>query len=101
MLITIINEVMIFIRYKALDRMDADRKLLLFQHLGFVHCPIRSVTIIVIIDVIIIIIVIVLIIIIIVIVLIIIMITGSTAPPFPPARTPLLSESFQEELQQV
>ena len=28
-------------RYKALDRMDADRKLLLFQHLGFVHCPIR------------------------------------------------------------
>eukprot|EP00092_Neocalanus_flemingeri_P007705 GFUD01008321.1.p1 GENE.GFUD01008321.1~~GFUD01008321.1.p1 ORF type:complete len:1765 (+),score=291.33 GFUD01008321.1:752-6046(+) len=29
-------------RYKALDRMDADRKLLLFQHLGFVHCPIRE-----------------------------------------------------------
>ncbi|QQP41781.1 Uncharacterized protein FKW44_016254, partial [Caligus rogercresseyi] len=24
--------------YKALDRMDADRKLLLYQHLGF-HCP--------------------------------------------------------------
>ena len=36
----------IFIRYKALDRMDADRKLLLFQHLGFVHCPIRWVTVI-------------------------------------------------------
>ena len=31
----------IYSRYKALDRMDADRKLLLFQHLGFVHCPIR------------------------------------------------------------
>ncbi|XP_071750033.1 rho GTPase-activating protein 190 isoform X5 [Lepeophtheirus salmonis] len=29
-------------RYKALDRMDADRKLLLYQHLGFVHCPIRE-----------------------------------------------------------
>ena len=29
-------------RFKALDRMDADRKLLLFQHLGFVHCPIRE-----------------------------------------------------------
>ena len=40
-------------------------------------------------------------IIIIVIVLIIIMITGSTAPPFPPARTPLLSELFREELPQV
>ena len=29
-------------RWKALDRLDADRKLLLFQHLGFVHCPIRE-----------------------------------------------------------
>ena len=29
-------------RYKALDRLDADRKLMLFQHLGFVHCPIRE-----------------------------------------------------------
>ena len=37
----------IFIRYKALDRMDADRKLLLFQHLGFVHCPIRWVIVII------------------------------------------------------
>jgi hypothetical protein len=25
-----------------LDRLDADRKLMLFQHLGFVHCPIRE-----------------------------------------------------------
>ncbi|XP_048511915.1 rho GTPase-activating protein 190 isoform X2 [Athalia rosae] len=29
-------------RYKALDRLDQDRKLMLFQHLGFVHCPIRE-----------------------------------------------------------
>ena len=29
-------------RYKALDRIDQDRKLMLFQHLGFVHCPIRE-----------------------------------------------------------
>lgn len=29
-------------RWKALDRLDADRKLLLFQHLGFVHCPMRE-----------------------------------------------------------
>ena len=29
-------------RYKALDRLDADRKLLLFQHLGFITCPIRE-----------------------------------------------------------
>ena len=29
-------------RFKALDRLDADRKLMLFQHLGFVHCPIRE-----------------------------------------------------------
>ncbi|XP_055390265.1 rho GTPase-activating protein 190 isoform X3 [Condylostylus longicornis] len=30
------------IRYKMLDRLDQDRKLMLFQHLGFVHCPIRE-----------------------------------------------------------
>ncbi|XP_012277348.1 rho GTPase-activating protein 190 isoform X12 [Orussus abietinus] len=29
-------------RYKALDRLDQDRKLMLFQHLGFVHCPRRE-----------------------------------------------------------
>ncbi|KAJ0171085.1 hypothetical protein K1T71_013284 [Dendrolimus kikuchii] len=29
-------------RYKMLDRMEQDRKLLLFQHLGFVHCPMRE-----------------------------------------------------------
>ncbi|XP_076636409.1 rho GTPase-activating protein 190 isoform X1 [Colletes latitarsis] len=29
-------------RYKALDRLDQDRKLMLFQHLGFVHRPIRE-----------------------------------------------------------
>ncbi len=29
-------------RWKALDRLEADRKLLLFQHLGFVHCPLRE-----------------------------------------------------------
>lgn len=29
-------------RYKALDRLDEDRKLMLFQHLGFVHGPIRE-----------------------------------------------------------
>ncbi|XP_017768448.1 PREDICTED: rho GTPase-activating protein 190 isoform X5 [Nicrophorus vespilloides] len=29
-------------RYKMLDRLDQDRKLMLFQHLGFVHCPIRE-----------------------------------------------------------
>jgi hypothetical protein len=29
-------------RYKLLDRLDSDRKLILFQHLGFVHCPIRE-----------------------------------------------------------
>lgn len=28
--------------YKMLDRLDQDRKLMLFQHLGFVHCPIRE-----------------------------------------------------------
>lgn len=32
----------IFFRYKLLDRLDQDRKLILFQHLGFVHCPIRE-----------------------------------------------------------
>jgi hypothetical protein len=32
----------LFCRYKALDRIDQDRKLMLFQHLGFVHCPIRE-----------------------------------------------------------
>lgn len=31
-----------FYRYKALDRLDQDRKLMLFQHLGFVHSPIRE-----------------------------------------------------------
>lgn len=30
------------LRYKLLDRLDQDRKLMLFQHLGFVHCPIRE-----------------------------------------------------------
>ncbi|GAB6029022.1 hypothetical protein CHUAL_004810 [Chamberlinius hualienensis] len=29
-------------RYKALDRLEQDRQLILFQHLGFVHCPIRE-----------------------------------------------------------
>lgn len=29
-------------RYKMLDRLDQDRRLMLFQHLGFVHCPIRE-----------------------------------------------------------
>ncbi|XP_044740901.1 rho GTPase-activating protein 190 isoform X2 [Chrysoperla carnea] len=29
-------------RYKLLDRLDQDRKLMLFQHLGFVHCPIKE-----------------------------------------------------------
>lgn len=29
-------------RYKLLDRLDQDRKVMLFQHLGFVHCPIRE-----------------------------------------------------------
>ncbi|XP_011307003.1 rho GTPase-activating protein 190 isoform X6 [Fopius arisanus] len=29
-------------RYKTLDRLDQDRKLMLFQHLGFVHLPIRE-----------------------------------------------------------
>ena len=26
-------------RYKALDRLENERTLLLLQHLGFVHCP--------------------------------------------------------------
>lgn len=30
------------VRYKLLDRLDQDRKVMLFQHLGFVHCPIRE-----------------------------------------------------------
>ncbi|XP_041984268.1 rho GTPase-activating protein 190 isoform X2 [Aricia agestis] len=30
------------LRYKMLDRMEQDRKLMLFQHLGFVHCPMRE-----------------------------------------------------------
>lgn len=30
------------LRFKMLDRLDQDRKLMLFQHLGFVHCPIRE-----------------------------------------------------------
>lgn len=25
-----------------LDRLDQDRKVMLFQHLGFIHCPIRE-----------------------------------------------------------
>lgn len=38
-----INRGLLFLnRYKALDRLDQDRKLMLFQHLGFVHCPIRE-----------------------------------------------------------
>ena len=31
-----------FSRFKALDRLDADRKLLLFQHLGFITSPMRE-----------------------------------------------------------
>lgn len=30
------------LRYKLLDRLDQDRKLMLYQHLGFVHSPIRE-----------------------------------------------------------
>ncbi|XP_053678662.1 rho GTPase-activating protein 190 [Anopheles nili] len=30
------------LRYKLLDRLDQDRKVILFQHLGFVHCPIKE-----------------------------------------------------------
>lgn len=29
-------------RYKALDRLDNERRLLLLQYLGFVHCPVRE-----------------------------------------------------------
>lgn len=29
-------------RYKALDRLDQERRLMLLQHLGFVHCPQRE-----------------------------------------------------------
>ncbi|XP_037941714.1 rho GTPase-activating protein 190 [Teleopsis dalmanni] len=29
-------------RYKILDRLDQERRLILFQHLGFIHCPIRE-----------------------------------------------------------
>lgn len=29
-------------RFKSLDRLDNERRLLLLQHLGFVHCPIRE-----------------------------------------------------------
>jgi len=29
-------------RYKGLDRLDQERKLMLLQHLGFVHCPQRE-----------------------------------------------------------
>ena len=29
-------------RYKALDRLDQHRQLMLYQHLGFVHSPIRE-----------------------------------------------------------
>ncbi|XP_077288931.1 rho GTPase-activating protein 190 isoform X2 [Arctopsyche grandis] len=29
-------------RYKILDKAEQDRKLVLFQHLGFVHCPLRE-----------------------------------------------------------
>ncbi|XP_055303730.1 rho GTPase-activating protein 190 isoform X26 [Sitodiplosis mosellana] len=29
-------------RYKILDRLDQDRKLMLFQHLGFIHVPLRE-----------------------------------------------------------
>ena len=29
-------------RYKALDRLDQERRLMLLQHLGFVHLPIRE-----------------------------------------------------------
>ena len=38
----VLNVQMLNFRYKALDRLDADRKLLLFQHLGFITCPIRE-----------------------------------------------------------
>ncbi|XP_019844517.2 rho GTPase-activating protein 190 isoform X2 [Bactrocera dorsalis] len=29
-------------RYKILDRLDQERRVILFQHLGFIHCPIRE-----------------------------------------------------------
>uniref|UniRef100_A0A1A9W961 Rho-GAP domain-containing protein n=1 Tax=Glossina brevipalpis TaxID=37001 RepID=A0A1A9W961_9MUSC len=29
-------------RYKILDRLDQERRVILFQHLGFMHCPIRE-----------------------------------------------------------
>ncbi|XP_023298984.2 rho GTPase-activating protein 190 isoform X3 [Lucilia cuprina] len=29
-------------RYKILDRLDQERRVILFQHLGFMHCPIRD-----------------------------------------------------------
>lgn len=29
-------------RYKIMDKAEQDRKLVLFQHLGFVHCPLRE-----------------------------------------------------------
>lgn len=32
----------LFYRYKALDRLDQDRTLMLLRHLGFIHGPIRE-----------------------------------------------------------
>ncbi|XP_013102689.1 rho GTPase-activating protein 190 isoform X2 [Stomoxys calcitrans] len=29
-------------RYKIMDRLDQERRVILFQHLGFMHCPIRD-----------------------------------------------------------
>ncbi|XP_067638454.1 rho GTPase-activating protein 190 isoform X3 [Eurosta solidaginis] len=29
-------------RFKILDRLDQERRVILFQHLGFIHCPIRE-----------------------------------------------------------
>lgn len=37
-----LNPKLLIDRFKMLDRLDQDRKLMLFQHLGFVHCPIRE-----------------------------------------------------------
>lgn len=31
-----------YYRYKILDRLDQERRVILFQHLGFMHCPIRE-----------------------------------------------------------
>ena len=33
---------MLFCRFKKLDRMDEDRQVILFNHLGFMECPSRE-----------------------------------------------------------